>query len=101
MASPTFTEALPQLIYTLQDAPDRIDEIFLLCTRRFIDVYGAQAGDISTSAAGDAQGITRLTLRAYAQASGREARSQVLDLIDGLLIINAIGAHEAVDDAER
>ena len=66
-----------------------------------VDVYGTQAGDISTSAAGEAQGITRLTLRAYAQAPGREARSQILDLIDGLLIINAIGAHEAVDDAER
>ena len=75
MASATFTEALGQLIYTLRAAPDRIDEISLLCTQRFIEVYGRDAGDISTAAAGDAQTITQLTLRAYAQAPGREERS--------------------------
>ncbi len=101
VASPTFTEALGQLIFTLQAAPDRIDEIFLLCTQRFIEVHGTAASDISTAAAGDAQAITQLTLRAYAQAPGRAERSQVLDLIDGLLLIGAIGALEAVDQAER
>jgi hypothetical protein len=101
VASRSFTEALPQLLYTLQAAPDRIDEIALQCTQRFIDIYGKDAGDISTSAAGDAQMITQLTLRAYAQASGREVRSKILDLIDGLLLVNAIGALEAVDQAER
>jgi hypothetical protein len=45
--------------------------------------------------------ITQLTLRAYAQASGREVRSMILDLIEGLLLTNAIGALEAVDQAER
>ena len=92
---------MAQLIFTLQAAPDRIDEIVLQCTQRFIEVHGKQASDISTSAAGDAQTITQLTLRAYAQASGREVRSQILDLIDGLLLIGAIGALEAVDQAER
>jgi hypothetical protein len=101
VASPTFTEALGQLIFTLQAAPDRIDEIFLLCTQRFIEVHGMAASDISTAAAGDAQAITQLTLRAYAQAPGRAERSQILDLIDGLLLIGAIGALEAVDQAER
>jgi hypothetical protein len=101
VVSPAFTESMPQLLYTLQAAPDRIDEIVLQCTQRFIEVHGKDAGDISTSAAGDAQMITQLTLRAYAQASGREVRSKILDLIDGLLLINAIGAVEAVDHAER
>jgi hypothetical protein len=101
VASAAFSEALPQLLYTLQAAPDRIDEIVLQCTQRFIDIHGKDAGDISTSAAGDAQMITQLTLRAYAQASGRRVRSKILDLVDGLLLINAIGALEAVDHAER
>jgi hypothetical protein len=101
VASEAFSEALPQLLYTLQAAPDLIDEIVLQCTQRFIDIYGRDAGDISTSAAGDAQMITQLTLWAYAQASGRGVRSKILDLIDGLLLINAIGALEAVDHAER
>lgn len=45
--------------------------------------------------------ITQLTLRAYAQASGHRVRRKILDLVDGLLLINAIGALEAVDHAER
>ena len=101
IASESFTEALAQLLITLQAAPDRIDDIVIDCTRRFIDVYGEQAGDISTSAAGEAREVVQLTLRAYAQASDREMRRQVLDLIDGLLLINALGALEAVDRAER
>ena len=99
--SDSFTEALPQLLITLQAAPDRIDDMVIACTRRFIDVHGEAAGDISTSAAGDAGYIAQLTLRAYAQASDRDMRRQDLDLIDGLLIINAMGALEAVDQAER
>jgi hypothetical protein len=101
VASRSFTEALPQLLYTLQAAPDRIDETVVQCTQRFIDIHGKEAGDISTSAARDAQMITQLTLRAYAQAPDRKARNKILDLIDGLLLINAIGALEAVDQAER
>lgn len=101
IASESFTEALPQLLLTLQAAPDRIDDIVLDCARRYIDVYGEQASDISTSAAGEAQEVIQLTLRAYAQASDRDRRSLVLDLIDDLLRIGAIGASDAVDQAER
>lgn len=101
IASESFTEALAQLLFTLQDAPDRIDDIVITCTRRYIDVYGEEAGDMSTSAASQAQVISELTLRAYAQSSERELRRQVLDLIDDLLLINALGALEAVEQAER
>jgi hypothetical protein len=101
IASEAFTEALPQLLITLQAAPDRIDDIVLACARRFIDLYGEEAGDMSKAAAGEAREVVQLTLRAYAQASDRDMRRQVLDLIDGLLLINAIGALEAVDATER
>lgn len=101
VASKSFTNALPQLLLTLQAAPDRIDDVVLNCARRYIEVYGEQAGDISTSAAGEAQEVIQLTLRAYAQASDQDRRRLVLDLIDDLLRIGAIGALEAVDQAER
>jgi hypothetical protein len=99
--SESFTEAPPQLLITLRAAPDRIDDIVVACTRNFIDVHSEATGDISTSAAGDARHVTQLTLRAYAQASDRDMRRQTLDLIDGLLVINAMGALEAVDQSER
>lgn len=101
IASESFTEALAQLLITLQAAPDRIDDMVIDCTRRYIDVYGQQAGDISTSAAGEAGEIAQLTLRAYAQSPAGDMRRQVLDLIDGLLRVNALGALEAVQQAER
>jgi hypothetical protein len=101
IASDSFAEALPQLLLTLQAAPDRIDDIALDCARRYIDVYGEQAGDISTAAAREAQEVIQLTLRAYAQAADRDRRRLVLDLVDDLLRIGAIGASDAVDQAER
>jgi hypothetical protein len=99
--SSSFGDALSQLLITLAAAPDRIDDIVLHCARRYIDVYADEAGNIATSAAGEAQKISQLTLRAYAQASDPAVRRQILDLIDGLLLINAVGVLEAVDLAER
>jgi hypothetical protein len=90
IASPSFGDALSQLLITLAAAPDRIDDLVLHCTRRYIDVYADEAGEIS-----------QLTLRAYAQASDLALRRQILDLIDELLLINAVGVLEAVDQAER
>ena len=101
IASSAFADALPQLLITLRAAPDRIDDLFLQCTQRYVEVFAGEAGNISTSAAGEAQGITQLTLRAYAQASDLEVRRPILDLIDRLLLIDAVGAQDAVDRAER
>jgi hypothetical protein len=102
ISSESFREALVQLLITLQRAPDRIDDIVITCTQRFLDVFGAEAADISTSAAGHADQVTKLILRAYAQAtSDWNLRSQTLDLIDRLLEVDALGATEAVDQAER
>ena len=101
IASRSFAVALAQLLITLQAASDRIDEMVIACIRRFIDEFGQEAADISTSAAGEAREITQLTLRAYSQASDRAGRRETLDLIDELLMINALSAPEAVDQAER
>jgi hypothetical protein len=99
--SPTFTDSLAQLLITIKAVPDRIDDVVLQCTRRYIDVYGKQAGDIRTSAAGEAQEIAELTLRAYAQAADKATRGAILDLVDELLLSGAVGASDAVIQAER
>lgn len=101
IASPTFTDALPQLLITLRAAPDRIDDLFVQCTQRYVEVFAADARNIATSAAGQGQEIAQLALRAYAQAASPDVRRPILDLIDRLLLIDAVGAHEAVDRAER
>jgi hypothetical protein len=99
--SSSFRDALPQFLITLREAPGRIDDIVLHCTRRYIEVFADEAGNIATAAAGEAQEVSQLLLRGYEQASNREVRRQILDLIDGLLLINAVGVLEAVDQAER
>ena len=99
--SAAFPHAAPQLLITLDRAPDRIDGLILKCARRFVDVHGADAGDIRTSAAGDAREVGELLLRAYAQANSAEARAEVLDLLDALLASGAYGVPELVDAVDR
>ncbi|WP_229403188.1 hypothetical protein [Micromonospora okii] len=101
ISSEAYSEAVPQLLITLERAPDRVDALVILCARRFTEVHGADIGDISTGAAGDAREVGQLVFRAYAQATSHGQRCEALDLIDQLLALNAYGMVELVDAAER
>ena len=69
IASPSFSHALPQLLITLRDAPDRIDDLVVQSTERFLELMAPRRATSSTAAAGHAPEIGRLVLRAYTQAS--------------------------------
>ena len=99
--SPSFSHALPQLLITQRNAPDRIDDLVIQSTRRFLEIHGTEASDLSTAAAAQAPEIGRLVLRAYTQASGATARAATLDLIDGLLLSGTYDMAQLVDEAER
>lgn len=99
--SPSFSAAIPQLLITLDRAPDRIDNLILNCVRRFLDLHSSAARDISTRAAADAREVGELLMKAYAQASHVSGRSDVLDLIDSLLMSGAYGVDELVDAVNR
>ena len=101
IASPSFSDALPQLLLTLERAPDRVDELILAAAQRFVELYEGEMDNISTRAAGDAGGVGELVLRAYAQADNPERRHSALDLIDKLLEHAAYGFSESVGAAER
>jgi hypothetical protein len=101
IASLAFSESLPQLLLTLQQAPDRIDDLVIQCARRFLDLRSAEIGNIATAAAGEARDVGQLVLRAYAQAPDRTSRATVLDLIDELLLAGAYDFAQAVNEAER
>ncbi|MER6913394.1 hypothetical protein ABT354_17145 [Streptomyces sp. NPDC000594] len=101
MASPAFSHALPQLLITLEQAADRVDDLILLCVRRFIEEHGTDSGDISTRAAADAHRIGEILIRAYTQASSASRRSDILNLLDDLLLNGAQGLAEAVNRAGR
>jgi hypothetical protein len=101
IASPAFEPANTQLLITLEHATERVDELILATARRFIDTYKGQLASIATHAAADARDVGALLLRAYAQAESPAARSDVLDLIDDLLMEAAYEFAQTVGEAER
>jgi hypothetical protein len=101
IGSPSFRPAVPQLLITLERARDRVDDLVLETAQRFIEVNGADIGNMATSAAGDAREIGELVVRAYAQATDTAVRSTALDLIDELLLYGGFGVDKLVESAER
>jgi hypothetical protein len=61
--SPCYDHATPQLLLTLQHAPDKVDDLVLRAAQRFLRVFGKEAGDIRTAAAGDAHYVSDLVVR--------------------------------------
>ncbi|WP_043672803.1 NACHT domain-containing protein [Streptomyces xylophagus] len=101
MESASFEDALPQLLITLEHAPDRVDDLALECARRFIEIHGGASGKIQNRAAADARHVGELLIRAYAQSTSSESRGQVLDLVDQLLLVGAFGVADLVEKSER
>jgi hypothetical protein len=99
--SNTFSEALGQLVLALEHAPDDVDDIILLCAQRFVDVLGIEASDIRTGAAGDAGDVAQLVISAYFRAQDASERSALLDVLDGLLEVDAFGIDEVITASER
>ncbi|TQN31112.1 hypothetical protein FHX37_1002 [Haloactinospora alba] len=100
--SPAFKVAVTQLLITLDHAPDRVDGLILKCARRFVDVSGRDVSDISTHVAADARNVGELLMRAYSQVrDSRVVRSEILDLIDELLLFGAFDLNRLVDAFER
>ena len=99
--SPAYNHATPQLLITLQHAPDKIDELVLKASQQFISVFGSDAKDIRTGAAGDAHYISELVVRGLAQSRSRGHRAALLDVLDTLLELGVYGVDTAIAEAER
>lgn len=101
MDSPSYDHATPQLLLTLQHAPDKVDDLVLKASQRFLSVSGADAADIRTGAAGDAHYISELVVRGLAQSRDRAHRAALLDVLDRLLELGVYGIGDAIADSER
>lgn len=99
--SPTYNHATPQLLLTLQYAPDKVDDLVLKTAQRFLKVFGDDASDIRTAAAGDAHYVSELVVRGLAQAQDRTYRASLLDTLDLLLERGVYGINEAIAQSER
>ncbi|WP_426225741.1 hypothetical protein [Pseudarthrobacter sp. DSP2-3-2b1] len=101
IGSPAYDHARPQLLLTLQHAPDKIDELVLKASQRFISAFDSDASDIRTGAAGDAHYISELVVRGLAQSRSRGHRAALLDVLDTLLGLGVYGVGNAIAEAER
>jgi hypothetical protein len=96
-----FETAVPQLLITLEQAPDRVDDLILAAARRFVSAHLPELGDMRTAAAAAARELSTLVIRAHAQATGEQARLEALDLVDDLLRVGAYGVEDALLETER
>lgn len=99
--SSAYVHATPQLLLTLQHAPDRVDDLVLKASQRFAAVLGKEAADIRTGAAGDAHYISDLVVRGLAQSRDRRHRAALLDVLDLLLQLGVYGIADSIAKAER
>lgn len=101
IASPSYVHATPQLLITLQEAPDKVDDLVDLAAHRFLNIHGEDVSDIRTGAAGDAHYISDLVVRGLAQTRDRGRIAALLDILDRLLELGVYGVDRAIDAAVR
>ena len=101
IASPSYVHATPQLLITLQEAPDKVDDLVDLAAHSFLNIHGDDVADIRTGAAGDAHYISDLVVRGLAQTRDRGRITALLDILDRLLELGVYGVDRAIDGAVR
>lgn len=101
IASPSYVHATPQLLITMQEAPDRVDDLVDLAAHRFLDIHGEDVADLRTGAAGDAHYISDLVVRGLAQTRDQGRITVLLDMLDRLLELGVYGVDRAIDGAVR
>jgi hypothetical protein len=101
IASPSYVHSTPQLLITLQEAPDKVDDLVDLAAHRFLDIYGTDVADIRTGAAGGAHYISDLVVRGLAQTRDKKRVSALLDILDRLVELGVYGVNQAIEHAER
>lgn len=101
IASPSYVHATPQLLITLQEAPDKVDDLVDLAVHRFLSIHGEGVADMRTGAAGGAHYISDLVVRGLAQTRDRGRITALLDILDRLLELGVYGVDRAIDGAVR
>ncbi|MBA4025712.1 MAG: hypothetical protein C0482_25460 [Gordonia sp.] len=101
IASPSYVHATPQLLITLREAPDKVDDLVDLAAHHFLNIHGDDVADISTGAAGDAHYISDLVVRGLAQTRDRQRVTALLDILDRMLILGVYAVDRALDGAVR
>lgn len=99
--SPSYEHATPQLLITLLDSPDKVDELVVKASQRFISTFESEAGDIRTGGALGARYVSQLIVRGLAQSRDKKLRSQLLDVLDRCISLGVYGIDDVIAEYER
>lgn len=101
VSSPALTGALPQLLITLEHAPDTLTELVLDVVAAVLDRHPNEAGDIRTGISADVHHGFELVMRAYEQSHDAALRARALDLVDRLLLLRVYRPAQWFDELDR
>ena len=87
------------LILVVDDEPD-VELLFALADS-FLKEVGAEVGDIRSARPMDAEKLSSLLLRVYAQSPNHDAKSQCLDKIDALIRLRSYRLLDQLSEYER
>ncbi|MEX2168068.1 MAG: hypothetical protein WD851_02050 [Pirellulales bacterium] len=99
--SPAFPSQHDDVLRRLEESTWQLPDVIIRLAERFLDVCGAEAGDLSKAAAGDAPTVTKLVMRLYSQSRDDAVRSHCLDLIDEMERLNFLGIDRELMEHDR
>ena len=100
-ASAAFADRASALLRLLESMSSPLPGSVCSLADRAVDAWGEAAGDISTSAAGDAYILSKLVVRFYAQASDDAQGGRALDAIDRMIEVDFSGLQDELSAADR
>lgn len=99
--SPAFPSQRDDVLRRLVESTWQLPNVILRLAERFLHVCGAEAGDLSKAAAGDAPTVAKLVMRLYSQSRDDSVRSRCLDLIDEMERLNVFGIDRELMEHDR
>jgi hypothetical protein len=101
IASRALTDRQDEMLSALIQTTASVPTLALDACDRVLAGFGAEASDIRMAAARQADQVSQIVVRAYADSPDRPTKERALDLIDRSLELNIYGAHQALVDHDR
>ncbi len=101
VASPTFADEYKELLDALEETTADVTDMIPPVAERFLEVAGPDVSDIQTGAAGEADKVARLVVRAYSQSQDQMIRERCLDVVDRMTELGAWELSRAIEPFDR
>lgn len=97
--SPSYIYAAPQLLFTLREAYDRVDDLINLAVHRFLDIDNSATNQTNIFLANPY--ASELIVQGLTQSRNKKRTSNLLDILDQLIERGEYGVYQAIEQVER